>query len=374
MRFRLGVKSAAVVVTALAAMSGAGAAFATPTTHPAKAPSSLVPLSRVGLGWSIVEYSAAKVSPHPTSGKTTLYAVSPQGRKFPFYSWPSVKPGLGSYFLKDWSGDRQRVLVANGYNKYEQISLATGKVVNSFKLPSSADALSYTRPHGENILATFGIGGIRRYDLQGHLTKILTNTGDGAIESPDGTSVIVGTTYGIEQVSNVGGVIKRLHTPIAVFGCGPDRWWNATTVLATCGEKHGSIAPRLWLFPINGGRVTALTAQRSGHGPDLGDVDAWKLTDGVYLQALGPCGVEFVATQSRNGSAHKVPIPGVNYPSDSIVTGTGSSLLVQADSGCSAGASLVWFNTKTKKVTWVFHPPANIAGVEGEVPFGRPLS
>jgi TolB protein len=375
MRFRLGIKGAAVVTAVLAAAAtGAGVALAVPSAHPAKAPSSLVPLRQVGLGWSIVEYSAAKVPPHATKGKTTLYAVSPTGRKFPFFSWPAAKPSLSTFFLVDWSGDGQRVLVANGYNKFEQISLATGQIVNSFKLPSSASALAYTRPHGENILASFGVGGIRRYDLNGNLTKVLTKSGEGAIESPDGTSVIVGTSYGVEQVSNAGGVIKRLHTPVAVFGCGPDRWWNATTVLATCGERHGSVAPRLWLFPVSGGRVTALTAQRSGNSRDLGDVDAWKLTTGVYLQALGPCGVEFIATQSPNGSAHQVPIPGVHFPSDHIITGQGSSLLVQADNGCSGGASLVWFNTRTKNVTWVFHPAADIAGVQTAVPFGRPLS
>jgi len=375
MRFRLGFKGAAVVAAVLAATAtGARVALAMPSAHPAKAASSLVPLRQVGFGWSIVEYSAARVAPHVSKGKTTLYAVSPGGRKFPFFSWPAAKPSLSSFSVLDWSGDGQRVLVVNGYNKLEQISLATGKIINSFKLPSSASAMAYTRPHGENILASFGVGGIRRYDLDGHLTIVLTKRGDGAIESPDGTSVIVGTSYGIEQVSNVGGVLKRLHTPVAVFGCGPDRWWNATTVLATCGERHGSTAPRLWLFPVSGGRVTALTAQRSGNGRDLGDVDAWKLTTGAYLQALGPCGVEFIATQSPNGSAHQVTIPGVHFPSDHIVTGRGSSLLVQADNGCSGGASLVWFNTGTKKVTWVFHPAADIAGVEGAVPFGRPSS
>ncbi len=374
-RIRAGFKGAAVIAAALAAVSGAVAALAAPAAHPAKTPSSLVPLRQVGLGWSIVEYSAAKVGPHATNGRTTLYAVSPQGRKFAFFSWPaSASPGLSSYVLVDWSGDGQRVLVVNGYNRYEQISLATGKVINSFKLPSSAGAISYTRPLGENILAGSVAGGIRRYDLHGNLTKVLSKTGDGAIESPGGTSVIVGTNYGIEQVSNAGGVIKRLHLPVPVFGCGPDRWWNATTVLATCGAKGGSGSPRLWLFPINGGRARALTAQRNGQGRDLGDVNAWKLTTGVYLQALGPCGVEFVATQWRNGSAHQVSIPGVHLPSDRIITGQGSSLLVRADDGCGGGASLVWFNTHTNKVTWVFHPPANIAGAESAVPFGRPVS
>ena len=374
---RLGRKSAAVVAAALTvAVSGAGAALAAPSAHPARSASSLVPLRQVGLGWSVVEYSAAKVPPHAAKGKTTLYAVSPQGRKFPFFTWPaSASSGLSAFFLVDWSGDKQRVLVANGFNKFEQISLVTGKVIDSFRLPSLANAIEYTRPLGENILVNLGEGSIRRYDLHGKLTKILTTTSDGtASESADGKSVIVGESYGVEQVSNAGGVIKRLHAPIAVFDCSPDRWWNATTVLATCDARHGSGSPRLWLFPVNGGKAKALTAQRNGRGPDLGDIDAWKLTTGVYLQALGPCGVEFIATQSRNGSAHQVTIPGVHFPSDHIITGQGASLLVQADNGCSGGASLVWFNTRTKKVTWVFHPPANVAGVELAVPFGRPVS
>ena len=109
-------------------------------------------------------------------------------------------------------------------------------------------------------------------------------------------------------------------------------------MLGECDAKHGPIAPRLWLFPVNGGKVTALTAQRGNKGPDLGDINAYKLTSGTYLQALGPCGVEFIATQSANGTAHQVNLPGVHYASDVIVTGQGSSLLVQADSGCTAGS------------------------------------
>jgi len=186
--------------------------------------------------------------------------------------------------------------------------------------------------------------------------------------------VIVGTLYGLEQVSNTGGVIKRLHAPIAVFECSPDRWWNATTVLATCGARHGSGAPRLWLFPVSGGRVRALTSQRNGSGEDQGDVNAWQLTSGVYLQALGACGVVFIAKQGSNGQAHRVLVPGVSYASDLIITGHGSSLLVDANNGCPEGATLVWFNPGTKKVTWVFHTPKNTIGVESVVPFGRPLS
>jgi TolB protein len=145
-------------------------------------------------------------------------------------------------------------------------------------------------------------------------------------------------------------------------------------VLVGCASKSLPGIPRLWLFPVSGGRVTALTAQRTGRGQDLGDIAAWKLTSGVYLQALGACGVQFIATQSRNGSAHQVAIPGVHYASDMIVTGHGASLLVNANNGCSAGAALVWFNPHTKKVTWVIRGLKSGIGLESVVPFGRPVS
>ncbi len=380
-RIRPALKGAALVAAALAAAGGAaGTALAVaagpvgpagPASHPAKArTASLVPLRSVGLGWSIAEYSTATLH---TKGKTTLYAVSPQGSKFAFYNWPASKPGPGTFYLVDWSGDGQRVLVSNFFGKLEQISLATGKVINTFKLPAGATALSYTRPNGLNVLAAVN-GGIARYDLTGKLTQKLTKPGGIAIESPDGASVIVDSRSGIEQVSNLGGVIKRLHPPVPTFGCSPVRWWNSTTVLAECNARSGSGAPRLWLFPINGGRVRALTAQRNGRGIDQGDIAAWQLTSGVYLQALGPCGVVFIAKQAPNGQAHQVVIPGVKYASDHIITGHGSSLLVQAADGCAVGASLLWFNPGTKKVTWVIHAHGNINGVTAVVPFGRPLS
>jgi hypothetical protein len=382
-RIRAAWKGAALVAAALTtalttAVAGAGGALAAPSTQPAQAArgangaSSLVPLRQVGLGWSVAEYSAATVGKHAHKGKITLYAVSPQGRKFAFYSWPAANVGPRTFNLVDWSGDGQRVLVQNLY-RFEQISLVTGKVINSFKLPPDAQVIGYTRPLGENLLVQ--LNGIRRYSLTGKLTKVLTRTNGSPIESPDGTSVIVGTSYGVEQVGNLGGVIKRLHVPTAVFGCNPVRWWNATTVLADCGAKHPlGAAPRLWLFPVKGGRVTALTAQRNGHSEDLGDIDAWKLTSGVYLQALGPCAVVFIATQSRNGTAHQVTIPGVHFPIDQVITGHDSSLLVRGVNECGGGASLLWFNPHTKKVTWVIHSPSNVVGVGVAVPFGRPVS
>jgi hypothetical protein len=370
----------AALLAAAATLAGGSTALASPARPAASAArpaasAAKVPLNRVGLGWAIAEYSnAALKNGVAKKGTTTLYAVSPQGIKYPFYSWPRIAPGPSNYFVVDWSGDKARVLVTNSFGRYEQISLATGKVINSFKLVN-VRTYSYTRPDGENLLTSGPQDlGVRRYNLDGHLQKVLSSTGFDALDSPDGTTVMVGASYGLRQLGNTGGVVRRLHAPIAVTGCYPTRWWSATTVLAWCNAAHGSGASRLWLFNVSTGKVTALTAQRGASGEDQGDINAWKLSSGVYLQALGPCAVEFVAQQWANGSAHEVKLPGVNYPSFQIVTGQGSSLLVNANNGCSAGAALVWFNPHSKKVTWVFRTPKNTLGVETAVPYGRPLS
>lgn len=333
-----------------------------------------VPLSQVGPGWSVAEYSTASVpmTKPVRKGTTVLYAVSPQGRKFQFFTMPAGS-GLNSWNLIDWSGDGQRVLIGTDNGKYEQVSVKTGKVVNRFNLTTRTgiSIIGYTRPHGENLLATEPGGlGVDRYNLQGQLQARLSATGFFAIDSPDGTSVTVGTSTGLKVFSNTGGLIRTLNPAAGQDFCVPVRWWNATTILTQCNAKHGPAAARLWLFPGKGGKVTALTPQRGGKRGDLGDIDAWKLSSGTYLQALGPCAVEFIARVSGT----QVKVPGSSAASDQIITGLGSSLLVRPNSGCSAGASLAWFNPGTKQVTWVLRAGKNIVGAEIVVPFGRPLS
>jgi hypothetical protein len=363
-RTRSLLKDVALAVgMAAVASAGAGAALAAPAVPAARSATLSSPVASAGLGWSLAEYST---STRTHTGKTTLYAVNRQGHKYAVYSW-SRNP----FYVVDWSGDGQRALVANYNGSFEQINVLTGTLVNKFSLPKAVTVIGYTRPDGENLLA-YGSRGLVRYNLEGQLQKVLSKDARSSIESPDGITVISGTTTGLEQISNLGGVIKRISNPAGIAGCGPVRWWNSTTVLAICVEKKGPEVPRLWLFPVNGGRVRALTAQRDDRGADLGDVDAWKLTSGVYTQAIGACGTEFIAKQWRNGSAHEVPVPG--YDNIDIVTGYRARLLLRAQNPCGIGNSMLWFDPASRSVKYVFHTPDNETGVVAAVPFGRPLS
>ncbi len=333
-----------------------------------------MPWSKVGPGWELAEYSAGRppgegggaVKAYPV----TLYLISPAGVRYPMHTW--VADAAVPYLIA-WSGDKTRALLGLTGSKYEQLTLATGKLTAG-QLPGRAQPEGYTLPDGLNILGgTEGSTGtapstIARYSLAGQLLKVLTggvNEGT-AVYAANGTVLAVSGSKGLELVSNVGGVIRSLPVPgtDSRVGCTPTRWWNSTTVLAECTASDSN-APRLWLVPTSGKRPTALTPQRSGASPDLGDIGAWQLASGTYLQALGACGTLQIFRQAANGSITPV-VPAHTAGQDNrIVTALGARLLIDAQTGCPGSESLLWYNPATKAEQWLLRTPADVAGVIG---------
>ena len=110
------------------------------------------------------------------------------------FRWPAGR----NWRLLDWSGDKTRALFVGATpNIVGQLVLATGKFT-SFRLPSGAQPLSFSRPDGTAILVAEQASGtdkILRYDLTGRLERALvsgpsssTNT---ALYSADGTTLVV---------------------------------------------------------------------------------------------------------------------------------------------------------------------------------------
>ena len=332
------------------------------------------PLASVGPGWTLAEYSAATSFDHTPSktGATTLYLVSPAGAKTVMYHWAAAKDS--AWRLVDWSGDKSRALFAGvETNTVGQLVLATGNFT-SFKLPAGTQAIGYSRPDGTAILAsqqTSSGDKILRYDLTGKLEKTLAsgpqNAASTAIYSPDGTALAVNGAKGVEEVTNSTGAVRSLPSPSGAT-CQPVRWWNASTILASC-LVTSSPAPRLWLVPVSGAQPTALTQQRTGKGPDLGDINAYQLPSGLYLQALGACGVIFIAKQASDGSATSVNVPQTTGNDNQIVTANGDKLLVRAQTSCAESTSLLWFTPSTNAVQMLIHAPSGIEGVVAAVPY-----
>jgi TolB protein len=150
--------------------------------------------------------------------------------------------------------------------------------------------------------------------------------------------------------------------------CSPVRWWDGGTVLASCEPPDSSIR-QLWLVPVSGARPKALTRP---HDPrttgDFGDLDAWRLPSGLYLQAAGACGVLHIYRQARNGSI-KLVIPPHTTDDNRVLTARGSRLLVQAPTDCIGSVSLLWYDPGTQAEQWLIRPPAHVIGVTVAVPF-----
>jgi hypothetical protein len=367
----------AVGAVSLAATAGAAAtttattAAATTTAGIPSLPLAQVPWSKVGPGWELAEYSTGPVG---KAFPVTLYLISPAGDRYPMHTWGghATVP-----YLIAWSGDKTRALLGLIGSGYEQLTLATGKLTVG-KLAGQAQPIGYTLPDGLNILGvsedTSGSSPatVARYSLAGQLVRVLTRgvNENTAVYSANGATLAVSWTKGLELVSNGGGVIRSLPVPGTdpLLGCTPARWWNATTILTQC-IANGSYTPRLWLLPTDGKRPSALTPQRSGTGQDLGDIGAWQLSSGLYLQALGACGTVEIFRQAANGSITPVVPAHTAGNNNRIVTALGARLLIDAQTGCPGSESLLWFNPATRAEQWLLRSPAGGGGVIGVVAY-----
>lgn len=331
-----------------------------------------VPWKSVGSGWALAEFTTTTAT---TDRPTTLYLVDPAGGIYRLYQWPAVPPGQ-RWQLVAWSGDKARALFevpsSSGGPTMHQLVLATGKAT-TLRLPAATSSIiGYTDPLGASILA--GDDGIVRFSLTGKLQDRLIKGANyvSALSAPNGLSYVVNGAAGVELVSNGGGIIRRLPVPgtdtKSGAGCSPVRWWNSSTALVMC--VPAAAGPRLWLVPVSGAAPKALTALRNGTGPDLGDVDAWRVSGALYVQALGACGVQFIGKQAADGKVETVTVPG--SPGNNIVDATsGSRMLVNDVEPCNTGSSLVWFNPATRAVQKVLHAASHELGVLSVVAYDR---
>ena len=346
----------------------AAAQPATPAT-PASAARAAVPWDHVGPGWILAQDTTARPG-GGASGPVTLDLISPSGTRYQLARWSDSRFAPA---LLAWSPDGKRALfqVFSGKGGAEELTLATGQA-STFVLPSMANPIGYTTPDGLNIVAGRPSGNntsLARYTLSGRLAHSLGTSTDGTVlYQPSGTEFLTGASHGLKLVSNEGTPIRTLPVPgTATSSCTPVRWWTASTVLASCEQPH-SDGPQLWLVPVGGARPQALTPPRKVSSGDLGDLDAWTLPSGLYLQAAGPCAVLQIFKQARNGSITLVKVPHTNGDND-VLTALGARLLIQAPTSCIGSNSLLWFNPATHAEQWLIRAPANQIGVTVAIPF-----
>lgn len=376
--------------------------MATPSTVPAagaELPGTQVPWAQVGPGWLLTLWSPAPElapwqtptpgQPTATTARSTLYLVDPDGGRYVVTTFPPSDAGAPT--LADWSGDgTHALLIGRSQGKPSTImnvDLKTG-ATSAFAVAASVNEARYSRPTGAAILMTSdrteagsSTASLKRVDLSG--TEQLTYPTDqfGSIfrgpylAAPDGTSLVLGTSAGLVVMGNDGGVLATLSIP-GESECRPASWWDgktAATILASCDVHTPSqaFASRLWLVPVAGGTPTALTAPIDGTGPDLGDLDAWQLPSGTFVQAAGACGNQYLAKLDADGTTSPVSVPGVDPHSSIVVVGVdGTGLYLRASVGCPGTTSLVRYDPATNTSAVVLGAPITGGDVKAAISYG----
>jgi hypothetical protein len=341
-----------------------------------------VPWSQVGPGWTLATWSPVTgtrpgVQPPPGTPSrdnvtTTLYLVDPAGGRYPVTTFPP--PGTeSSPDLVDWSGDGSHALFYAQYAKPPAaiiVDLHSGKQTT---VPVDGNP-RFTRPDGQALLLA-GWGDLnhpaplQRVDLEGkpQLTYPSEELGFSGsyLSTPDGNRLVLGTSTGLAVLGNDGTPGAKLSIP-GQSRCTPMRWWDEDpghTVLAGC-DAADSYRTGLWLVPIDGGEPTAVTASNNHDGPDNGDVNAWKLPAGTFVQALGGCGTIYLAKLNADGTTTKVTVPNTDpYDSVKVIGPNGNHLDVQALAACGPGQALLDFDPAANTSTFLLGGPINGGGV-----------
>jgi TolB protein len=338
------------------AQAGSATAHATPAA-------SAVPWNSVAAGWVLDTYSAGTRSkPAPT----TLYLISPAGAKYALLTWPASATPAPT--VKAWAGDKTEALLQlyapdGSPGGYGELNLTTGTMTRVAFTNAATTPLGYTLPDGQQILAATQSGTdtiIARYTRAGALSLTLVTEHDasGASYSPDGTALAAPAPGGLLLVANSGGRPKKLPVPGATQAgsCDPVRWWDPRTILASCGG--------LWLVPASGAAPSQLTPVRAPDNAvtDLGDIDAWQLPSGLYLQSLGACGTLELNKQAGNGALARVTVPGMTY-SPVVVTASATELLMEQQGCHGSGGELAWFNPATGAELWLLKSGAGPSAI-----------
>jgi hypothetical protein len=358
-------------------------AVAQPAAHGVEAPIVTIPWSQVGPGWMLALWSPvighrpgempAPNEPTLDEATTTLYLVDPAGGRYPIITFPTGSTPR----LKDWSGDRSHALfqlVKPGYvsgGMVISVDLHNGKQT-TFPMVEGGGPIGYARPDGTAVLIGEGDYGDRqsleRVDLAGNQELTYPVGPDykgGALPTPDGSQVVLGSSKGLALMGNDGTPGKALPVPGKLSACSPVRWWTATVVLAHCDDPvRFSSTGQLWQVPTDGTPPTALTAVNSGQeddpgfGGDLGDVDAWQLPSGTFLQSIGACGTMFLSRLTPDGHTTQVNVPGVST-SVRVNGVSGDKLVLVAKAGCGPGTSLVTYDPAANTSTVLLGSPIN---------------
>ncbi|TXH21981.1 MAG: hypothetical protein E6R06_18480 [Mycobacterium sp.] len=394
--FRRTAAVVAAAVLAAAMVAGSPVAQANPTPDAAMP----VPWNQVGDGWTLATWNPvaghrpgdrpAPDEAPPAKAADTLFLIDPTGRRYAITTFEPNDKGWKPHLL-DWSGDGGRALFSMGDDTVIVVDLHTGRQTS---FPSRASA-RFSRPNGEAIVLSSRSQGqpstLQRVDLAGNVqltypTENLAGAGrfgGDYLETPDGTTLVLSTANrGSEPptdnsfvlMGNDGAVGRVLPVPMSGAVCRTTRWLAPTDFVASCTAQK-SAGSQLWKVPLDGSAPTALTALNNaknepGFDGDYGDMDAWQLPSGTFVQSLGACGVVFLSRVTSDGHTQRVKVPRAGNNID-VVGSSGGSLVLKSTTGCSPSTALLSYDPAANATKVLLGPTVNDGRVVDAMTFGQ---
>jgi hypothetical protein len=368
-----------------------------PAAHGVEAAIADIPWDQVGPGWVLATWSPVSGGhagsepvpgePAPGTAPSTVYLVDPAGGRYPITTFPPA----GDHAVPEliaWSGDGGHAVFDPRDSKHPGVIVVDVRTGAQNRIPVDGDVLGFATPRGNSLLVVNvsdperNVAMLERVDLAGN--RELTYPADNvpglftgyALPAPDGQRLVLGTLRGLTVLDEGDGShVTDLATP-ANASCAPLRWWDgqAGVVLARCDVRPMSLAHQLWLIPVDGGTPTALTAPNDGStGPDLGDANAWKLASGTFVQALGACGVIYLAKLNADGTTTEVDVPGTDG-STRVLGAHDDTLLVQAKAACGGGQAVLSYDPAANTSTVLLGAGLNGGGVVTALAYPEPAT
>ena len=349
-RTRLAVAVLAALALAAPASSALGSAThraeVPPATRPILGPnhvstSDRVPWRQVGEGWYLTLIAQGSRGDFGINADHQLLdLVDPLGGRYQLAKTSVAKDGTGYRHLADWSSDgRTALLLADqGTRRARAIrfDLRTGR---SRVLPLGPGVATISMAPQRGVYAAMygGSAGqrIQRLDADGASQRIARHTDGTVLPTADARQIVVAPqaqdSHELRVLDSDGHLIRTLPTPRP---CAPTRWWDATTVLASCSRADGSTL--LYAVPLDGGAPRPVSGDHGSGSLDLGDLDARKVGGSTYLEAAGPCGYVFLARQHADGTASRVRVPG-STGNVYLLGRRGHRLVLQTGVSCDGG-------------------------------------
>lgn len=290
----------------------------------------------------------------------SLEVITPDGVRHPVYS-VQVKESrrgwyLGDFLIADWRPEMHtallRVSLGEDGDKLVSYDVTTGET-HEVAVPTRGSTFALA-PDGSGVLMTaYGTehrnGRIATVTWDG-VRSTLPARGDGtALTSIDGTTLVTGD----RDRWWVTDLAARTSTVIDTPGsCIPRRWFDADSVVATCGTRRGSQLRRVDLD----GSSSALGIRHDLYPRDgvFDDGDVRVVQGRSWFESYDGCGGAFLTRQTAAGTVRKVRVPGLTGPLTLVGTRGDDLVLTHEKPECDSTrqrAALTLFDPVTKAET-----------------------